>query len=56
MQSDSCCELALALIGRSYDETEPIKTSYLQAGRKKQNPEFIGVTTPPHITLVAAKV
>jgi len=32
-QSDDRCGLTLALIGSSYDETEPKKAAYVKAGR-----------------------
>jgi hypothetical protein len=35
-QSDTCCEVTLALMGSTYGETEPIKASYLEA-RTQQN-------------------
>ena len=41
-QPDDRCGLTLALIGSSYGETEPRKATYIQAGRNKQNPDFIG--------------
>ncbi|MBD2513177.1 hypothetical protein H6G91_39500 [Nostoc muscorum FACHB-395] len=36
-QSDDRCGWTLALIGSSYDETEPRKATYLQAGRNAKS-------------------
>ncbi len=37
VQSDNRCGLTLALTGSSYDETEPRKATYLQAGRNAKS-------------------
>ncbi|MEH2358834.1 hypothetical protein [Nostoc sp.] len=42
-QSDSRCGLTLVLTGSSYDETEPKKATYQQAGRNPKFPDLTGV-------------
>ena len=48
MQSDDRCGLTLALTGSSYDETEPRKATYVQAGRNAKSPTSLEYTPAEH--------
>ncbi|NEP01016.1 MAG: hypothetical protein F6K58_20625 [Symploca sp. SIO2E9] len=51
-QSDNCYGLTLALIGSSYEETEPKKATYLRAGRNIQKTLTSLEPNPRHILSV----
>ncbi len=39
-QTDNCYGLTLALTGSTHGETEPIKATYVEAGRNTKNPDL----------------
>ncbi|MBD2565675.1 hypothetical protein [Nostoc foliaceum] len=55
-QTDTCCEVTLALMGSFYGETEPRKATYSQAGRNTKPPTLLKLTPAAFLLEIAARV